>query len=316
MTSFSSLHHSFDVNVASLYGIEEAILIHHFQHWIKINRQRRKNFFEGRTYAYMTYQDIADHFPYLSYAKVRNTIRCLMNENILIKGNFNKRKGDNTIWFAFHEEERFVAFASIEEKQSFYGDLSKLTGVCQNSQGSVKNDSALPDTKKDTKKEREREGASTPRTFSGISKIKREDHVFTTKEEHDLLGEKFGIEIRDAAYKLLNEWKLDTPKSKWKKDDNRSIQRWVIDALKERKKKEKNFPDESKNSVATQNKIWALKILKSIVFREDKKMAASEDAIWISQGRESMPIGYAEVNFREIITNKLQAWGLLKNGNR
>ena len=38
----SSEHHSFDVYLAAEYGIQEAIMIHHFQHWIGVN-MRKKN---------------------------------------------------------------------------------------------------------------------------------------------------------------------------------------------------------------------------------------------------------------------------------
>jgi hypothetical protein len=62
-------------------------------------------------------------------------------------------------------------------------------------------------------------------------------HVSTTEEEHLKLEKTLGVSVRDECYKILSDWKEDTPKTKWKKSDYRSILRWVVDSFKERKEK-------------------------------------------------------------------------------
>ena len=58
--------------------------------------------------------------------------------------------------------------------------------------------------------------------------------VFTTDIEHARLAQSpFDAQKRDRAYKRLSEWKEDTPRSKWKKSDYRSILRWVYKAIDE-----------------------------------------------------------------------------------
>ena len=117
--NLSSIHHSFDISLAEEYGIEEAILIHHLQHWISLNNRKGKNIINGKTWSYQTTQSIADHFPYLSSDKIRDILHKLENgqarrgkhkafEPVIIKGNFNKLKIDKTIWFAFIDEDRFL----------------------------------------------------------------------------------------------------------------------------------------------------------------------------------------------------------------
>jgi len=126
---FKSLHHSFDIDLAAEYGVEEAILIHHFQHWISLNRKRKKNFHEGRTWSYQTIQEIADHFPYWTLDEVRNLIErlcgghCRFSKSkkkdfhpVLKKGNFNKRKMDKTSWYAFTDEEKFLNSKNVYER--------------------------------------------------------------------------------------------------------------------------------------------------------------------------------------------------------
>lgn len=61
----------------------------------------------------------------------------------------------------------------------------------------------------------------------------RAPHVFVSDSEDQKLIDDFGKEMVERAYTKLSEWKSDTPKSKWKKNDHLAIRRWVIDALKE-----------------------------------------------------------------------------------
>jgi hypothetical protein len=64
-------------------------------------------------------------------------------------------------------------------------------------------------------------------------------HISTTEEDHKKLVEQIGLEKTEACYKRLSEWKEDTPRAKWKKNDYRSICRWVITAISESKEKPK-----------------------------------------------------------------------------
>jgi hypothetical protein len=100
-------HHSFDIVLAAEYGIEGAILIHHFQHWIGVNRRLKRNFFDGKTWSYQTHQEIYANFPYWSPDKVRRYVDSLVDAGVLLKGNFNKCTFDRTLWYAFVDEERF-----------------------------------------------------------------------------------------------------------------------------------------------------------------------------------------------------------------
>ena len=58
----STIHMSFSVEHAEKYGLNEAIMIHHFQHWIEYNRTMKRNLIEGRTWTYQTQEEIAEAF--------------------------------------------------------------------------------------------------------------------------------------------------------------------------------------------------------------------------------------------------------------
>jgi hypothetical protein len=136
MTSLSSQHHSFDVHLAVEYGIEEAIIIHHFQHWIDYNMHKpngeKTSYREGRWWTYQTIDEIAAWFRYLNPRKVKYAIDQLVEKGVLIKGNFNKKCFDKTVWYAFKDQKKFTKDKIVKCIDNFVVPI--------------------PDTKTDTKK--------------------------------------------------------------------------------------------------------------------------------------------------------------------
>jgi hypothetical protein len=139
------VHHSFDANVAAEYGIEEAILIHHFQYWIAFNRELKRNFIEERTWSFQTMEEIAAHFPYLNKKKIERTLNSLKELEILITGNHNKTKFDQTKWYAFKDEQKWVPFIDSSRKR----EMEKKESGNQNPEIGT----PIPDTKQDSKQD-------------------------------------------------------------------------------------------------------------------------------------------------------------------
>ena len=101
--------HSFNTYHAELFGIEEAILIYHFQYWISLNKRLKRNFHDGKTWSYQTQVYIAAHFPYMGgRKKIERLIRSLVDQGVLITGNYNKVKFDQTKWYAFSDESLYI----------------------------------------------------------------------------------------------------------------------------------------------------------------------------------------------------------------
>ena len=119
MKDRKSCHHSLDIYVAQKYGVEEALLIHHFQHWIVVNINLKRNFHEGSYWSYQTLDEIAAHFPYISKARIFDLLNKLctgksrkskdmQHEPVLKKGNFNKSSYDRTVWYSFCEPSKWL----------------------------------------------------------------------------------------------------------------------------------------------------------------------------------------------------------------
>lgn len=108
--------------------------------------------------------------------------------------------------------------------------------------------------KRTTKSQQDGQPSPTIKELKEIKEIKEKDiygvysHVKLTKEEFERLGSEFGEDIRDQAITFLDEYCEDKKKYKHN-DDNLCIRRWVIDAVKERQKK--NNPQTKKNSFNT-----------------------------------------------------------------
>ena len=134
-----SQHHSFDIKIASIYGIDCAIIIHHFLHWIGVNQRKGKNFHEGRTWSFQTIDDIVAHFPYFTKDQVVNIIeklctgKCRNSKNkefepILMKGNFEKNKFDRTTWYAFIKDPEIIE--QKKDSNNFTDNVVLQNGEC------------------------------------------------------------------------------------------------------------------------------------------------------------------------------------------
>lgn len=234
----SKQNHTFSVEFAMEYGIECAILIHHFQFWIEQNQRLGRNFFDERTWMYQTQKEIAVIYPYWSEDVVYKTIAKLVEKDVLIKGNYNKTPFDKTTWYAFKNEEMFTI-----PSNDGIGPVKRRNPKRQTTE-------PIPDTNPDTNKDtKEKPVASLPVPSPKKGK-QRAENVFTSDEEHADLIKSYGTSFVEKFYKRLSEWKMDTPKSKWKKNDYRSILRWVIKAENEENAKNdyKGIPGSKDNN--------------------------------------------------------------------
>ena len=128
------IEHGFSVRVATEFGVNEAILIKNFQHWILKNKANRANFRDGRTWTYNSIKAFEELFPYLSIRAIRTALEHLTEKGVLMTANYNEKPFDRTLWYAFVNEERWIC-------QNEQMDLSKTTN------GFVKMSEPIPNNK-------------------------------------------------------------------------------------------------------------------------------------------------------------------------
>lgn len=98
------MQHSFNTNIAKLYGIAPAVILGTMEFWIEQNRANRCNFFEGKYWTYNSKRAMAELFPYLSERQIHYAIEKLLKEDLIETGNFNKNQYDRTLWFSITEK--------------------------------------------------------------------------------------------------------------------------------------------------------------------------------------------------------------------
>ena len=111
-----TMNHSFSVEHAVKYGIEEAILIGNFQFWIAKNRADQRNIFDGRTWTYNTASAFSELIPYFNAKKIYRLLESLVEQGVIMKGNYNEHPRDRTQWFAFVNEAEFLPETDLYKK--------------------------------------------------------------------------------------------------------------------------------------------------------------------------------------------------------
>ncbi len=256
--SFHSLHHSFDIDLATKYGIEEALLIHHFQHWIRINRKRKKNLRNGKCWMYQSRADMAAHFPYMNYEAVRWGLERLIELGILVSDNYNRAKFDKTLWYAFVDEKKFGVDQESIDQEEENSKKSYERGKPQTNGVNPKRDGVNPQPIPDTKEEDAKEGVSKDtqgKAPEAQSVPKFVYHLITMPEErYKKLIADFGEERVRAKLEALHEYSgMKAKKFKEYTDHAMVLRKWLKEDIKNEPQIQNANP-EKKSSVTWKGK--------------------------------------------------------------
>ena len=131
--------YTFDTSLATKYGVNEAIMLNNFVFWIAKNEANGKHFHDGRYWTYNSVAAMEKLYPFWTTSQIRTVIASLVKQGVLLKGNYNEKPYDRTVWYAFTDE--------------------FLKSICQNSQmhlsdfanGFSENGKPIPDNKPNKK---------------------------------------------------------------------------------------------------------------------------------------------------------------------
>lgn len=84
---------------ANVLGLNEAIVVQQIHYWLNINEKAKINIHDGHVWTYNTY-DVwqKENFTFWSVRTLKSIFKKLEDKGILIKGNYNKKKYDRTLW--------------------------------------------------------------------------------------------------------------------------------------------------------------------------------------------------------------------------
>jgi len=127
------MNHSFNVEIATKYGMIEAVLLEHLNFWILKNKANEINFYDGNYWTYNSTKALAELFPYVSLNTVSRALRHLKEEGLILSGNYNKISYDRTTWYAITEKGNSILQHSESDLSKCEMDSPKMiNGITQN----------------------------------------------------------------------------------------------------------------------------------------------------------------------------------------
>lgn len=97
-------HHSFNVEIASEYGIEEAIILQNIEFWVTKNKTDGRNKHDEKYWTYNSAKAFQETFSYMSLYKVKRVLQKLEKDGLVEVGNYNRHKYDHTKWYTLTEK--------------------------------------------------------------------------------------------------------------------------------------------------------------------------------------------------------------------
>lgn len=92
--------HSFDPDIAVQVGVNAAIIYQNLFFWIEKNEADGHNYRDGRYWTYNSVSAYAKLLPYLTLKQIRTAIERLIDNGLILKGNYNEDRYDRTAWYA------------------------------------------------------------------------------------------------------------------------------------------------------------------------------------------------------------------------
>ena len=87
--------HDFDVNIACLYGVNEALVLDCIYDDVVTNTAIRKNYVEGKYWTSKPISAFAKEFPYMSEKTIKRVLNHLVAEKLILKSRFAPLNGAN-----------------------------------------------------------------------------------------------------------------------------------------------------------------------------------------------------------------------------
>lgn len=102
------MKHLFDVEIAKQYGVNPAILLENLGYWIKQNEANEVNFYDGNYWTFNSRRAYRELFPYMSERQIDTAFRKLIDDGLVVTGNYNKVAYDRTLWYALTQKGKSI----------------------------------------------------------------------------------------------------------------------------------------------------------------------------------------------------------------
>lgn len=94
------MEHSFDIDIAKRYGVQAAVILKNILFWIEKNKANEVNYYDGYYWTYNSKKAFTELFPYMTARQIDYALQKLIDDGLIITGNYNKVAYDRTLWYA------------------------------------------------------------------------------------------------------------------------------------------------------------------------------------------------------------------------
>jgi|TARA_B100000519_G_C14252784_1_gene443371 hypothetical protein len=145
--------HTFDPEIAARVGLNAAVIYQNLLFWAEKNRANRKHVMDGYVWTYNSTRAFAELFPYLTASQIKTAIVRLIDDGLLVKGDYNRASYDRTNWYS-----PTVTASWVDDA---IGQGSPME--CRNiANGLAKDRQPIPDSKPDIKPDGKKGDAAAP----------------------------------------------------------------------------------------------------------------------------------------------------------
>ncbi|MFS0783593.1 conserved phage C-terminal domain-containing protein [Bacillus sp. 1P06AnD] len=191
-------------SLAEVIGLNESIILQQLHYWLK----ESQNFKEGSRWVYNTYGDWQKQFPFWSVSTIRRTITKLESLGLIIVGNFNKLKIDNTKWYRINYSKlQGMNRPSVQNEQM---DCSKWTD------GEVNMNRPLPEITTETTTEIKNISIPFSNIIDYLNLKANTNYKSSTKKTKDLIKARWNEDFKLEDFKRV----IDKKVSEWINDPN------------------------------------------------------------------------------------------------
>lgn len=224
------MKHMFDVDIATAFGVNAAIIFENLGFWVEYNRANRTNFRDGKYWTFNSRKALRELFPYMGEKQLRSATSALIDAGLVETGNFNDNPYDRTLWYTLSDK----GYSTWQKDKSTFGE--KTNGKAQKGR-------PIPDINTDIKPDKE----TVPSGTNGKSKPEKKvygeyQNVRLTDEELDKLKAEFPDDWQDRI-ENLSEYMAS--KGSTYKNHLATIRNW--NRMEQRQKSSKNgsgIPDD------------------------------------------------------------------------
>ena len=221
------MNHSFNVEIATQYGIEKAILIENFYFWVSKNKANNKNIHDGVAYTYNSAEAFAELFPYMTARRISKLLRELEEDGLIISRQFGKYNRTKSYTLSDRALHFFVSCNLPKHDNETY---QNMTMDSQDKVCSLNTDINTDiNTDVNTYKETQDKPAKSQKNKHGEYK-----HVLLTSDEYQRLCEEWGEQEVLRMIKILDEG-IETKGYKYK-NHNLALRKWKANEKRARPK--------------------------------------------------------------------------------